>query len=201
MPASIEGGRWDTWLRRFFSLKTDSISPEVSDFVQPTIQIPQGAEAAFLLRDKLVMGRAATAGVAAQFSRIVLENPVDSGSICVVEKIYIDSAGSNVNIHLHQNLTAGVGAGGFSSVLDTRWGAPLTVPTVGALFVGNVVAALGSVPWRITTGTNIVFNLPMILWSELNSTSSLVVEAESVNTSLSANIYWREIRVEPSWNG
>lgn len=201
MPSSIEGGRWDTWLRRKFSIKSDAIAPELSDFVQPVISIPGGLEDEFLISTKAVFGNASAPAVAGRFSRIILTNPADSGHLVIVEGFTCAVLSGVLNIHHHRNLTVGVTGSASVRIRDTRWGEPVLSPVTASFLQGDVAPGLTNPAWALTATNmlNLWYPMPVVLASPDNNSSHFVMESTTVNSSLNCSLMWREVIVEPSW--
>jgi len=200
MPSQIEGGRWDTWFRRYFSIKTDSIAPEVSDFIQPTLPLPFGLEQRFLITDKLVIGRASSPAIPGQFSRIVLNNPTGSGHL-ITDIEFLNQVANIFGVYPAQNQTIGVSTLAQIRVVDNRWGPMVLAPHIGELFLGSVAVPLSNAPMvypATTPGQWVPLNV--VLWAENNNTSSVTFEGSIANEAIAVSLKWREILIEPSWN-
>lgn len=198
----IQGGRWDEFLRRKFNLKGGSVAPEIGEIIHPIQSIPFEEEDRFLLREKHVYGRGGVAAVVGEFSRIVVQNPENSGHLIIFEKVMIVTANVSIGVYFSSNQTVGVLGKKPTRVMDTRWGSPQTAPSVGQIFDGTNPVALTVAPMLIDANTTRVWiDLPFVLWSENNNTSEVTFENTAANQPLTLNFMWREAIVEPSANG
>ena len=94
----IQGGRWDEALRRLFSMKQGAIAPVVAAELQPTIVLENDRGEHFALSNtRLATGCYQQNAVAGQYSMVQVMNPVDSGVLCVVTRMF---AGSSSNTRM-----------------------------------------------------------------------------------------------------
>jgi len=195
----IQGGRWDEFYRRKFNLKGGPNTPDLATEIVPTIPLPFGAEDRFLLQDKLCMGIGSATGLAAQFPRIVLEMPIGSNKIGIVEGMWLLSGGSQVQLSVATFFAPGVSTSQLTSTRDARWGAQgISLPTmiinsgsVAALIVGRVL--------QFGSGDDRAFiPLDIVLWPPPGSGAFLIVEGRSATGSITVNFLWRETVVDPS---
>jgi len=118
----IEIGRFDTLLRRFFSIKGKEASPLLSPEIQPVIVIQDDApELDFLSGVRRYAGTGAQVGAAGEFSEIFLINPVGSGVLAVVESWEVITFGAfAANFGIVQDITLGLVGGTAFNSTDLR---------------------------------------------------------------------------------
>lgn len=198
-PNDIQGGRWDEFYRRKFNLKGGPNTPELAAEIVPTIPLPFGAEDRFLLQDKLCMGRGSAVGSAGQFPRIVLEMPIGSNKIGIVEGMWLLSGGSQVQLNVATFQASGVSSSELTSTRDARWGAQtISFPTM-TITTGSVAALLGQALLQFGAGDDRAFiPLDIVLWPPPGSGAMILVEGRSAAGSITVNFLWRETVVDPS---
>lgn len=84
----IQGGRWDTVLRRLFSMKQGAIAPVLAGEIVSTVVLEDDRPENFALSGtRICIGHADLPATASERSSIQLFNPVDSGVLAVVTNI------------------------------------------------------------------------------------------------------------------
>jgi len=95
-PNKIEGGRWDTAIRKLFNLKgAGSTSARISDDISPTFNFPFRAEDDFLLNEKLFWAPARSGLTVGQNPRCILTN-VSNNALLIIEKVVFQVAGGGI---------------------------------------------------------------------------------------------------------
>lgn len=202
MPAgmnSIEGGRWDNLLRRYFTIKERGVAPSIAPEIVPyfPVEAADNPTFDFLRGVKLAAATIQQAPVAAEFSQVVLHNPAGSGTIITVIAMegWLTVDGS-VEFRLGFDLPAG-GTGGPEVSRDTRWARGVTAAllrTVGVVERSTAVAHLGTLfnTHRVLTNTVGEFRHPVVLAPN----GSAFIETAVVNILLNASFVWSERPVE-----
>lgn len=201
-PNTIQGGRWDEFFRRKFNLKGGANTPELGAEILPTVPIPFGPEDRYLLQDKLCMGGMAATGTSGQFPRIVLEMPIGSNKIGIVEGMWLLSGTSQVQLNVATFFGRGVSSAQLLSTRDARWGPQtLSLPTM-IMNGGSVAAKLSVATLRFGAGEERTYiPLDIVLWPPPGSGSFLVIEGFTPASTIIASFLWRETIVDPSADG
>lgn len=193
--SSIQGGRWDDYLRRMFSIKATSIAPAVGAEIVPIATvIPDRAEDRILRGDKMYMGYATGPAVAAQYAYVNLRN--DSPDHLVIIEDAFTIKGATIGIDCRMGNTAlGTGPATITG-RDTRLGITLTGRSqAGAIRYGSGVAISGT-PAQYhgaLANTMVHITCPIVL----EPLSTFLVWVETVNISLTVTFVWRERLAEP----
>ena len=197
-PNQIQGGRWDTFLRSKFNLKGGPIAPEIAPELITTVDLPFQREDFFLLRERLMTCRIAPSAVAGQFARGWIRNPLNSGHLIVIEKVFIQNVGATAFLS---------GAGGViltdtnvnQRVMDGRWARPTAnAPGVAECQQGNNAVRQAFDHLRIAADFEGVIDYNLVL--SPNGPDMLLFEANTVNQAIQCNFFWREVVLEPSAN-
>lgn len=199
MP-QIEGGRWDSLLRRLFGISDYGPSPGLSSEIVPTAvaQEWQGDQH-FLRGELLAQGIIFQAAVAGQLSQISLFNET-ANILCVVHKIYVRdlTAAADVNIGFDA-LPAGSASAAQNKVRrDNRATAR---PTLNLYRTTNVATAFGSanfVQHRVgNVGEPNAYKLegPWILAPQQQP---LIIECQTANNAMTVAAYWLERVANPA---
>lgn len=201
-PNSIQGGRWDEFFRRKFNLKGGVNTPELAAEIIPTVPLPFDPEDRFLLQDRICFGRGSTVGLAGEFPRIVLQMPISSNKLGIVEGMFIRSTGKTIFASIQTFFTIGVAAVGTTSFRDTRWGPPTTSLPTGTVTSGSVAAIISAAPMFLQAVDDQTFiPLKMVLWPPPGSAANLVLESNVVASTLQITLFWREVILDPSQDG
>lgn len=201
-PNTIQGGRWDEYFRRKFSLKGGTNTPELAAEILPTLDIPFELEDHYLLQDKLCWGQATAQGAGADFGRFELRNPAGSNKAIIIERMFPEYTGTRLQLTLTEALTQAVAGVGATSIRDSRWGVPtLQRPTMN-LFFGSTATVL-SAPHMILGGpaSDSVVELGIVMVNKPNGEAVLVVEGSSAASLIHATFFWREIILDPATSG
>jgi len=196
----IQGGRWDTFIRRLLPIKDRSIAPIFASELVGQVVVQEWEPEFYKLRDEnLCIGLAAQAGVAAEFTHVKLRNPIGSGNLVVLEEVWFRPA-AGVSIEMAQVIS--VATVGFTNQAtafrDMRAGGlPGVGVTVAQVSIETNVAPLG--------GTAIARLQPLAtdtmrlkLTMVLPPNSEIIFRALTVNVGMQVTFLWRERGAEPS---
>lgn len=195
---SIEGGRWDNLLRKFFTIKERGVAPSLAPEIVPTIQVEPSDNPTFdfLRNTRLCGGRAQQGAVAANFSQIELRNPTGSETLVVVTRINTWSIADNsFGIRVGTNSAAGVPTG--QGNRDLRWlsgNFGLIQRTVARILIDAVGAPLGFELWEMRALANVQVEFPEVII--LPPGFSVFADIFTVNLLLNASFVWYERAVE-----
>ena len=195
----IQGGRWDTFLRRLLPIKDRSIAPILASELVGYITVQEWEPEFHKLRDEnLCWGLSNVGAVAAEFAHCKIRNPDLSGNLVILEQIWLRSnANSTIEI-----ATSGVTIAGFANVAtgfrDLRSGV-LTAATVTVAQVSTNTdpVQLGGAALTRFSFTGIdsgILKFPFIL----PPGSELIVRHLTVNLPLATTFLWRERGAERS---
>lgn len=196
----IQGGRWDTLLRRLLPIKDRSIAPIMASELVGQVVVQEWEPELFALRNEhLAIGQAAGGAVAAEFSHCKLRNPVDSGTLLILEEIWVRTS-ANLIVELAQ--VSGVATVGFTDQVtafrDLRLGGtPLAGTTVGQVSRDTSVALAGGTGtgrFAVLTADSKMLKLVQVL----PPNSELIIRGLTVNVALQCTFLWRERGAEPS---
>lgn len=192
-PNQIQGGRWDEYLRSKFNLKGGAIAPEIAPEIIPVTSIPFELEDHFLLRDRLIIARAATGVTAGEFTQVSLNNPADSGIILITEGFYARSLPDLATL----SITRGIfftGAGVIQIPLDGRMPAPSQNVGTASVRKGSNAAKQGGQDIRLGVTSGQFYKFSCILAPD----QSLLIQTDIVNQAIDLTFRWRESVLEPS---
>lgn len=197
---SIEGGRWDNLLRRFFTIKERGVAPSMAPEIVPQflVEPPDDATLYFLRGTKLATGGAQVANAAGVFGQLTLSNPTGSGTIVTV--LAMEGASNVVETIMFRVgfLPGGASVGQIEVLRDTRWARGVAaglVRTVATIELRNTAVHLGNLMNEKRTIANRVveFRHPVVL----NPGSAAHIENATVNVFLDASFVWIERPAEP----
>jgi len=199
--SEIQGGRWDTGLRRLFNIKGPSVAPSLGPEIQPiTIAQPWVAENEYLLRNRLCVGYGNKAATVGEYSAVQLENPAGSNTILVVSQVWHLASGAG---SFFINMLAGahtLSVSNGAKAIDTRWkgyDGPSIDESVGQVWSGSTVAVQGSTIVAYRTTANATAR--MLVDFVLDPGGCLLVTASAVNVGVDGvSFWWRERSIEPS---
>lgn len=195
----IQGGRWDTFLRRLLPIKDRSIAPILASELVGQVVVQEWEPEFFKLRDEaLGIAVANQVAVAAEFSHNKIRNPIDSGSLVVLEKIIIrPGAAALLEIVTSASLAAGF-TDRPTGFRDLRSGA-LTAAgvTVAQVSSDSNVAQLGGLASALFDVASGVIN-ELELTFILPPGTELLVRVLTVNVGLATTFFWRERPAERS---
>lgn len=197
----IQGGRWDTLLRRLFPVKGPSIAPAIAPEIIPTVEVqPYFPEIHYLMRDRICQHGVNSTQAAANYTALQLEN-IATDHIIIIERVLV--ASDNAGLVYLGISTSGHTCGNAhnASPRDTRWPgggvAPAVGWTIGRLFSGPIAAPLTSPTWvtRVQAGAPFVLvDHPIVLAPQ----HTLEVYHLTQNVALTASFAWRERVLEQS---
>lgn len=192
-PNQIQGGRWDEYLRSKYNLKGGPIAPEIAPEIIPVTSIPFDFEDYFLLRDKVIIGRANQLQIAGEFTQLSLNNPADSGHLLIFEGFYSPVLPGLVTLSLIRGIIF-TGVDIFQVPLDGR--IPTGNANIGVGFVrrGSNVAKQGGEHVLLPTVMNRFYNFLAVL----SPGDSVLIQSDLVNQSVGVTFRWRETVLEPS---
>lgn len=175
------------------------VAPALATEVFPVIQVSDqqiDPELQFLQGSTLCIGTVRDPGVVAQESHVGLENPANSGVMCVVQGIEIvnDTGGSqNYSIAIEGGALVASDANFSGWVRDSRLGQ--TKRTVCQLITLTGVVAPGTIVYeqKLLDARTIFFSHPFILAPQ---SRVWVFPLTSSNKAALANFIWRERRIE-----
>lgn len=193
----IQGGRWEGWARRLFSLKGSAEPQSVSsEIIMTAAAIPERPEDRLLRSDKMYYGTFDTGAVAGQLSYASLSNNSGS-SLVTLNHISAWDALGNTAIFRMTAWPGGTGTGPISiSGRDTRIGWQLAGRQQALqIRIGQEVAEVGDrVQQYIAAARGVVsFFTPIVL----GPGGSLFVWNDQVNNSFAFTICWTEREAEP----
>lgn len=198
-PNTIQGGRWDEYLRRKFNLKGGTNTPELASEIMPTVSIPFGLEDHFLLRERLMWGRGGLTSAAGEFPQLTLQNTNDSNTLVIIEGLYLSSIGVAVQASAVGNVSFG-GTTNAQRVRDGRWGSLASNnPGVCKFREESVVAGTGVATIVLPPTFEGFFPLMVVLPPQ--DLSTFVVEGTVAQSNIGCTFVWREILLEPSASG
>ena len=195
----IQGGRWDTFLRRLLPIKDRSIAPIMASELVGYITVQEWSPEFYMLRDeKMAIGLANQGAVAAEFAHCKIRNPDLSGNLVILEQIWINpSANSDILI-----AREGIELAGFAQAAtafrDSRAGQAVAIgETVAQVSTNSDAAALGGA--GITRlSVNAIDSLQLKFPMVLEPGTGLIVREITVNIALRVTFVWRERVAEPS---
>jgi len=195
----IQGGRWDEFLRRLLPVKDRSIAPIVASELVGQIVVQEWEPEFYKLRNEnLCMARASQAPVAAEFGHCKIRNPELTGTLVILEQIWLRAASDMV----FDFATEGVEIAGFTqeetAFRDLRSGG-LTAVGVTKADVSidtNVAMVGGDSVGRVTVLAldSKTLEFPVILPPGFG----FIVRANTVNVGITVTFLWRERAAEPS---
>ena len=197
MP-QIQGGRWDSYLRRLFDIKDPVIAPAVMPEIAPHVSVDNVPFADRYLAGIYMRGAKCTVPVVAgQFAYGQLVQSPSSTSLVVVTDIWIRPAGgANYTFDLRMSgATVGTKVSGIYA-RDPRVypGAGGMVQDAGAVTVrrGGAPAIQGSSLWvgRILDGQMLHLPFEMALWPD--DLTNFTVWCETVATGFSLCFHYYE---------
>lgn len=195
----IQGGRWDTFLRRLLPIKDRSIAPILASELVGQVVVQEWEPEFYKLRDEnLCFGMAQRAAVAAEFSHVKIRNPDLSGSMVILEQIWVRLSAAGII----DMATGGVELAGFTAAATAFRDLRSGVLTAGGVTVAelssdtNVGALGGTSVARAALGTNEIVQLkfPVIL----PPATEFIIRAFTANVTMNVTILWRERGAEPS---
>ena len=197
MSQDLQQARYDQLIRRVGALYGGgSKVTEVLAELFPVLDVENvPSELLALMDTRLCFGRTFTAAVVAEISRSQLFNPVGSGLIVTITRLFEVSDTSQVLEHglLTTAISAPSAVGGFR---DSRFG--IAGRPTAQLNVDNQAAAQPAI-FRTRVGTTETYQ-----WWDQNDIAVLepgtgfVAVTTTVNTTLQVGYLWRERKVEPS---
>lgn len=191
----IQGGRWEGWARRLFSLKgvqePQSISSEV---ILTAPVVPVRPEDALLRGDKLYHGLATGAAITAEFAFVKIMNKSPT-AIVTLEQIWTsDTNNQDFQLRL-TNTTTGTGPVTIGG-RDLRLGVVLTGKTQAAQITSGTVAGIsGTLVQEVHQQSDITarFGCPVVCGPE----TGVVIYNTSANRAMTVTFLWREREAEP----
>lgn len=195
--SELQGGRWEGFTRRLFSLKgviePQSVSPEL---IGTVAVIPARAEDAILRRDKLYHGVGIGTDAASNHAQVNLRND-STGSIVTLEQAWAYSgvAAWTLSVRMGNNP---IGTGPVTIAgRDTRLG--LTLPgksQAGQIRAGRELALTGTEVQRVRTplDTLAVVGCPIVLGP---GDAVFLWNASVQNVTMTCSFLWSEREAEP----
>lgn len=92
----IQGGKWDEFMRRLFPVKDRSIAPVMGSELNPMVMVQEWEPELYALRGERLYAATeiASAGGAATFNLMQIDNPTGSGTIVIIEGFsMVDTSG------------------------------------------------------------------------------------------------------------
>lgn len=192
MPAAVQTPRYSEFLKRLLAFK-ESRAFDIEDILLAMVPVlnPAAPEYDFPRGELRACGVTTAGAVAAQFSFVALENPVDSNCLLITESI--DSQGSQPTYFgLAKSTGLGVSAGAVKSPCDGRGFKATNPPLVGDVRTGSDVAnpavAGNGFGWAVISGSQAFQRAPPFV---IPPGWSLVVKDNTVNTAFSVSFSWR----------
>lgn len=202
--SQVQGGRWDTLLRRLFPVTGATVATQIAPEIVPVVMTQEMTPEMYYLRgERLGLGwtiRAAAVGV---FSYVHLENPANSGKLVIVEAIQVDClpAGVQQGVYLDWVTPASGQTNTGTIARDTRWGFPVLGPaserTVARIYTTAPAAPIGSTMMYGVTGPlgdpTMLQGLPLILQPNVQ----IGVRPWVQDCAVTVLYRWRERAYEP----
>lgn len=196
MTYEVQQTRWDRIVRRVAgSVGPGSRVSETISELMPVMDIERvPAELLLLGGTQIVFGSSIAGAVAANFSYVLVDNPVDSNNlITVTQAILFSSAAQRLNVSITADTGGTLGA---RQIRDGRRGTVGT-PVGRAEFSNLVVAPALRGSLRIQAGVPFVWEVKNGI-AVLPPGFSLQIGSSIVNLDLEANWMWRERPAERS---
>jgi hypothetical protein len=200
MLNEIQVARYEQLLAKLFEIANGAPSPNLATEVFPTIPLEVGPpEFSYLRDERLMIGYDTQAGVAGEYSRLYIGNPLNSNVIVIVESVrgWIGTAGDWRIYGGAANVTpTGATRSTYLGPRDSRWNpAGTTFPSnIGSAYLAHDSDAgfpLSGWIGRHAGSANISYDMvrcPLII----NPGRFFVLTAGAVNVSLTHTVYWRE---------
>lgn len=185
-----DDARFAAYLRRLTGAKGVASLTQLLD-VMPVVSLAgDRPEDAYLRDERLLFSYIKQAASVGNFSQLLIENPVGSGVLAVVEQLHLHD--NNAFLTIIPGLSIGSG-GSQVQPRDTRVG-----NSVGLHTRLNLRPAAAAVPNAGASSTRLVHNIGNIVPPfVLRDGSTLVLESGAANLDLAASCYWREMPVPP----
>lgn len=200
----IQGGRWDTILRRLFPVKGPVIAPALGAEIVPTVTIqPFLDEMFYLERTVTCVGWGTDAASAGNYSHMYLDNPAGSNKIAVVERLWVTGPGGAGQFYFGFCASPGTtNPGTKTRDLRARPGAygPASDQTTCAVDALTQAGSMGVVSFMWETGGTASEELPIEPFI-LEPGSALFCRPSVQNTGVTVNFFWRERFIELSEQG
>lgn len=192
----IQGGRWESFTRRLFSLKGMQEPQSVSPELIPTVSvIPERPEDAILRADKLFHGTRIAAGGVGSYGFVAMHN-TSLNQIVVIERAWIIATLTvkTFTVAMGNNVT---GTGNITvSGRDTRLGLTLLGgKQAGQLYFGNEVA-IGGTKVQLLSGQadqQVEIACPIVLAPG----HKVMLWMDVTNNAADTTWLWREREAEP----
>lgn len=194
---SIQGGRWDTFLRRLFSIKQGQISPSIAGDITPIMVVQEfQPELHFLRGERLYAVTDTLPGSGGgTFNTLQLENPLGSGLLITILGYSVFAGATDRT--WDSFITPAVALAGAADPIarDSRLDAirPGADPTTGAAAAAiTVTRRTGN--YTNLAGTSHIQTVPHILLPGL----AFAIQVRTATQSGDFYIFWRERVFEPS---
>jgi len=197
---SIEGGRWDNLLRRFFNIKERGVAPSMAPEIVPIVNVePPDDPTMPFLRDVRTMGAyEELAAVAAEFGQLELRNPTGSNAIITTQEIMLWGTaitGYEVRVQIE---TAEINQV-TKALRDLRWDdgtGGLIQRSTGLFLSFTSPARYGIQVWgsRALGDTQVFMRDPIVLPPGY----SVFAGVDAVNQIFGGGFVWSERPLEPS---
>jgi hypothetical protein len=199
----ILAGRYNRFLQKLFVLKGGPPSAQLASEVMPVFPFFTGVEHRYLEGWDRFGNSSSQAGVAAVVSGIRLRNPLASGTIAVVEKIFVHNAAAAVDQPLLQIGAIGTDLNTITTMtgvrLDSRGRPNPTLINSRSAAVSAVNLTANLLQYALNANTQ---NFDLLVFEEQEITmlpgDALQVISNTVNTQMSVSFFWRERALEES---
>src|SRR5258708_893380 len=199
----ILAGRYNRYRQKLFVLKGGPPSAQRASEVMPTFSFFTGVENRYLEGWDRFGNSSSQAGVAAVTSGIRLRNPLGSGTIAVVEKIFVHNAAGAVDQPLLQIGAIAVDLNTITTMtgvrLDSRGRPNPTLINSRSAAVSAVNLTANLLQYALNANTQ---NFDLLVFEEQEITmlpgDALQVISNTVNTQMSVSFFWRERALEES---
>lgn len=189
---NIQGGRWDTFLRRLLPIKEQSIAPVLAPELVGMVVTQEWEPEQYLLREEKLYHAAVAVSApgAGQNNFINILNPNNSGNLVILEGAFISSATAGVQFQLRMELRNGTefGIAGRDTRLGMTINAATAVPSEGD--AAGIAGVLAQIQQALAT-TVVQFNMPIVL-----APNSGVTMWADANVQISGGYLWRERAAE-----
>lgn len=194
--SEIQGGRWQDFMRRMFSLKQIAAQHLSEELVGTVAAIPPRPEDCILRGDKLYHVRAAGTTAAGNRSHVNLRNDSEDCLVTLEHAFAYEDTGAAGVVQVRMGNTA-VGTGPATvSGRDTRLGITLAGRgQAGQVRYGHVAAASGTYVQRIPHAADFiaVVRTPLVL----HPGAAVFLWAGQDNVVIQGTFLWRERLAEP----
>jgi hypothetical protein len=201
-PGDIQVGRFETFLRRYLSVKRGGLVRDVAPGFSLSLDPAQGLD----FENRFHLGvrsysisTVLAAGAAGEEGRLYVFNPLGSRGIIVVERAYIivaaASAGMTIAITQADSALGAIGFGPHDSRITLNYAAP--VPGFTSLHANNAAAVAGPIQTLEANGAVVQTRLDLSRPVVLTPGNGVVLEGPTVTQTL-FHASWYERAAEAS---